>query len=91
MKYTKFILLLFLANLSIAQNSTSAKLKTVTQNGLHKIVLPPAIRSFSKQDLSDLRIYDAKKNEVPYFLAQSENEKTTNNFFKQEVANKTIF
>nr|WP_315157798.1 hypothetical protein [uncultured Flavobacterium sp.] len=90
MKYTKFILLLFLANLSIAQNSTSAKLKTVTQNGLHKIVLPPAIRSFSKQDLSDLRIYDAKKNEVPYFLAQSENEKTTNNFSEYKIVSKTV-
>lgn len=90
MKYNKFILLLFLTNLSIAQNSTTAKIKTVAQNGLHKIVLPPAIRSFSKQDVSDFRIFDAKKNEVPYFLVQNESEKVTNDFNEYKIVSKTV-
>jgi hypothetical protein len=90
MKYNKFIILLFLANLSIAQNSTTAKIKTVVHNGLHKIVLPPAIRSLSKENLSDFRIYDAQENEVPYFLIKNENETVTNNFDEYKIVSKTV-
>lgn len=90
MKYNKFILLLFLVNLSISQNSTTAKIKTVATNGLHKIVLPPAIRSFSKQDVSDFRIFDSKQNEVPYFLVQNESKKVTNNFNEYKIVSKTV-
>lgn len=90
MKYNKFILLLFLTNLSIAQNTTTAKIKTVMQNGLHKIVLPPEIRSFSKQDLSDFRIFDAKENEVPYFLVQNESKKVTSDFNEYKIISKTV-
>lgn len=90
MKYNKFILLLFLANLTIAQNSTTAKIKTVVQNGLHKIVLPPVIRSSSKQDLSNFRIFDAKENEVPYFLIQNKNKTVTNNFSEYKIISKTV-
>lgn len=90
MKYNSLLLLLLLTNLSIAQNSATAKIKAVTQNGLHKIVLPPEIRSFSKQDVRDFRIYDAKENEVPYFLMQNENEKQTTNFREYKIVSKTV-
>lgn len=89
MKHYSFLLLLLLANLSIAQYNTTAKIKTVTQNGLHKIVLSPEIRSFSKQDISDFRIFDSKENEVPYFLIQNGNETTTTNFNEYKIVSKT--
>ncbi|AOW09481.1 hypothetical protein [Flavobacterium gilvum] len=89
MRYNKFILLFFWANLTIAQNTT-AKIQAVPQNGLHKIVLPPAIRSFSKQDVSDFRIFDSKENEVPYFLVQNENETITNDFDEYKITSKTV-
>lgn len=90
MKYNSLIFLLLLANLSIAQNSATAKIKAVVQNGLHKIVLPAEIRSYSKQDASDFRIFDAKENEVPYFLIKNENEMETTNFSEYKIVSKTV-
>jgi len=88
MKFNKFIVFLFVANLSFAQNTT-AKIKTVAQNGLYKIVLPPDIRSFSNEEMSDFRIFDSKEKEVPYFLIQNANETITNNFDEYEIISKT--
>jgi hypothetical protein len=90
MKFNKFILLFFVATFSMAQNNTTAKIKAVVNNGLHKIVLTPEIRSFSKQDLSDLRIYDSKENEVPYFLIQNDNHTVTNTFSEYKIISKTV-
>jgi hypothetical protein len=90
MKFNKFILLFLVVTLSIAQNNTTAKIKAVVNNGLHKIVLPPEIRSFSNQDLRDFRIYDTKANEVPYFLIQNENETVTNSFIEYKIISKMV-
>lgn len=90
MKFNKFILLFLVVTLSVAQNNTTAKIKAVANNGLHKIILPPEIRSFSNKDLRDFRIYDAKANEVPYFLIQNENETVTNNFNEYKIVSKTV-
>lgn len=90
MKLNKFLILLFLTNLSFAQHNTTAKIKKVAIDGLHKIVLPPAIRSFSKEDLSDFRICDATGNEVPYFIIQSEKETLSNTFEEYTILSKTV-
>ncbi|TDW47264.1 hypothetical protein EV144_105282 [Flavobacterium sp. 270] len=71
MKLNNFILLLLLANISFGQFQTTGKLKGVAQNGFHEIRLSPEIRSFSKQDLSDIRIFNSKGNEIPYFIQNS--------------------
>lgn len=90
MKLNKFLALLFIANLSFGQYQTSAKLKKVTQNGFNEIILSPEVRSFSKQDLSDIRLFDSKGNEVPYFF-QSNNAVSSNTFEEYSIVAKTVY
>jgi hypothetical protein len=75
MKIFKIFVFLLMANVGMAQNLTTAKIDKIATNGLHKIVLPTAIRSISNENLSDFRILDSKGNEVPYFY-KNENENT---------------
>ncbi|MFH7004645.1 hypothetical protein [Flavobacterium bizetiae] len=90
MKLNKFLALLFIANLSFGQYQTSAKLKKITQNGFNEIILSPEVRSFSKQDLSDIRLFDSKGNEVPYFF-QSNNAVSSNTFEEYSIVSKTVY
>ena len=90
MKLNKFIILLLSINGLFAQQNTTAKIKSVNQNGLHKIILPAEIRSFSKEDLSDFRIYDAKKNEVPYFVIPEKNQEELNSFLEFKLISKNV-
>lgn len=90
MKLNSFYILLLLTNLSFAQFQATGKIKEVTQNGFHEIILSPEIRSYSKQDLSDIRIFNAKGNEVPYFI-QSNSEAILNTFEEYEIVSKTVF
>jgi hypothetical protein len=90
MKLNSFFILLFLTNLSFAQFQTTGKIKEVTENGFHEIILSPEIRSYSKQDLSDIRIFNAKGNEVPYFI-QSNSEALLSSFEEYEIVSKTVF
>jgi hypothetical protein len=90
MKPNKFLFLLFLVNFSFAQYNTTAKIKAVTSTGLNKIVLPPAIRSASKEDLSDFRIFDSKGIEVPYFVVRNEKETLSNSFEEYSIVSKTV-
>lgn len=90
MKLNKFLALLFIVNLSFGQYQTSAKLKKVTQNGFNEIILSPEVRSFSKQDLSDIRLFDSKGNEVPYFF-QSNNAVSSNTFEEYNIVSKTVY
>ena len=90
MKLNNFLILLFLTNLSFAQHKTTAKIEMVANDGLHKMVLSPAIRSFSKEDLSDFRIFDTKGNEVPYFIIQNEKETFSNTFEEYSILSKTV-
>ena len=90
MKLNKFIILLLSINGLFAQQNTTAKIKAVNKNGLHKIILPAEIRSFSKEDLSDFRIYDAKKNEVPYFVIPEKNQEELNSFLEFKLISKKV-
>lgn len=90
MKLNSLFILLFLTNLSFAQFQTTGKIKEVTENGFHEIVLSPEIRSYSKQDLSDIRIFNAKGIEVPYFI-QSNSEALLNTFEEYTIVSKTVF
>ena len=90
MKLNKFLVLLFAANGLLAQYKTTAKIKTVTENGLHKIILPAEIRSFSKEELDDFRILDAKGNEVPYYIFQGNREAKNSSFSEYKILSKTV-
>lgn len=89
MKLNKFLALLFIANLSFGQYQTTAKLKKVTQNGFHEIIVSPEVRSFSKQDLSDIRLFDSKGVEVPYFIQTAKNS-SFNTFEEYTIVSKTV-
>ncbi len=90
MKIFNLIAFLLLANIGMAQNSTTAKLEKVTKNGLHKIILPTAIRSISKEDLSDFRILDSKGNEVPYFYKNNIESTSTSNYIEYKIISEVI-
>ena len=70
-KFISFCFLMF-ACFSFTQQPTTAKIKSIEANGWHKILLPSQIRSNSKTDLSDFRILDNNRNEIPYFLSNNE-------------------
>jgi hypothetical protein len=91
MKLNNFIVLLFASNLLLAQHKMTAKIETVKESGLHKIVLPPEIRSFSKEELGDLRIRDAKGTEIPYYLVPQERIHKIPLFFSEySILSKTV-
>jgi Protein of unknown function (DUF3999) len=60
---------------------TNATLEASASGGFHRILLPPTFRSFSKVDLSDVRIVDEQKTEIPYLIA-SLNSPIFRNHFK---------
>ncbi|HTG66526.1 MAG TPA: hypothetical protein VL859_09140 [Flavobacterium sp.] len=90
MKLNKFLaFLILLTNGILAQSNTTAKINAVAKSGLHKISLAAEIRSFSKEDLSDFRILDAKGTEVPYYILQGNNESTFSLFSEFKIISRT--
>ncbi len=77
-------------NILIGQNITKAKIQPVANNGLHKMVVPAEIRSYSKDDLSDFRIFDSKNREVPYFLVADALEKRSEQFEDFPIISKQV-
>lgn len=90
MKLNNFFILLFLTNLTFGQFQTTGKIKEVKENGFHEIVLSPDIRSFSKHNLNDIRIFNAKGNEIPYFI-KSNPAALLNTFEEYTIISKTVF
>lgn len=90
MKLNNFFLFLLVANSLLAQHNTTGKIAVVKESGLYKIVLPAEIRSFSREELSDFRILDAKGTEVPYYITQDERETTSTDFLEFKILSKTI-
>ncbi len=78
------------ANSASAQGITKAKIQTVAKNGLYKMLMPPEIRSFSKDDLSDFRIFDSKNSEVPYFILRGMPEKISEAFDNFRIVSKAV-
>ena len=87
MKKYIYLIILLSTNFSFSQQTTSAKIKAVTKNGWHKILIPSQIRSVSKENLSDFRIFDSNGIEVPYFL--SNNEMVSEEFIEFPIIQKT--
>jgi hypothetical protein len=89
MKLNKIIAFLLVSNLLLAQHKTTAKIEIVQENGLHKIVLPPEIRSFSKEELGDFRILNSKGQEIPYYILQGNTQPISNSFIECKILSKT--
>lgn len=83
MKLNKFLVIILVVNSLLAQHTTTAKIEIPKENGLHKIVLPAEIRSFSKEELGDFRILDSKGIEVPYYAIPQEYIDKTPRFFSE--------
>ena len=84
MKTINFIQLAFLIFPSILfsqEFSLEGKISGVQKNGLHSVLLTPEIRSISKEDLSDIRFFDSKNKDTPYFLTND--FKTTSTAFEE--------
>ena len=90
MKLNKFLVLLFVANSLLAQHKTTAKIETVTESGLHKIILPAEIRSFSQEELGDFRIVDSKGIELPYYIFEENREAKNSSFSDCKILSKTV-
>lgn len=89
MKMNKFLILLFALNGLFAQHKTTAKIETITESGLHKIILPAAIRSLSKEELDDFRIFDSKGIEIPYYIFHGNSEVQTSRFLEYKILSKS--
>ena len=90
MKLNKSLVLIISINSLFAQQNTTAKIEIVKENGLHKIIVPAEIRSFSKENLSDFRIFDNKGIEVPYFVIQDNNPTISSSFSEFKVISKNV-
>lgn len=81
MKKFKFILFLLLTTAAFAQEfSTKAAVRAVQQDGLHRILITPEIRSLSSPDQRDVRLYDSKGTEVPYLINTIDTQKNSSHF-----------
>ncbi len=67
MKKYSFLIVLFIGFTSFGQNYKGA-LNSVKEDGLHKIMLTPEVRSASKNNFSFIRIKDSENKEIPYVL-----------------------
>lgn len=82
MKFKKIsisILCVVFSFLSLAKNDAyqyTAKLNNVVQDTVYKIQLTPMLLSIANNDLSDVRIYNNKNQQIPYALYNNTNRRT---------------
>lgn len=73
------ILCVVFSFLSFAKNETyqyTAKLNNVVQDTVYKIQLTPMLLSIANNDLSDVRIYNNKNQQIPFVFYNSTNRRT---------------
>lgn len=92
MKKSSIIILVALwVNQAFAQHfNTSATLSEIKTNGLHAILVSPEIRSFSKADLEDLRLFGTDQKEVPYYISRDARYTTSVDFENYPLLKKEI-
>lgn len=87
MKRYSLFLLAFLTHFSWSQNTT-ATIESVSKDGYYRMVIPPEIRSFSKGNMSDIRLLNNQKKEVPYVLFWDEKNVDSTNFLEYKIISK---
>ncbi len=88
MKRYSLVLFVLLTHFSWAQQ-TSAKLEKVTEKDFYRIRVSPEIRSASQSDLSDVRIFNSKKNEIPYLIDSTPKKTEVSQFEAFTMVSKT--
>lgn len=68
MKRITSLLLCVFTSYGLFGQEYQGRLSAVPKSGLYQIVLSPALRSYTKDDVNKIRIYDARQNEVPYLV-----------------------
>ncbi|WP_296144893.1 DUF3999 family protein [uncultured Flavobacterium sp.] len=94
-KHLLFIASLIASSFAFSQEfAVEGKISGIQSNGLHSVLITPEIRSLANENLSDIRLFDSKSRETPYFLTND--FKTTSMAFeeykiisKSTVANKS--
>lgn len=90
-KHSFVVLLILFANQVIAQHfKTTAQLSDIYTSGLHTMLVSPSIRSFSKVDLQDLRLFSADQKEVPYYISKDSRYNSSVDFEKYPIVSKEI-
>jgi len=69
MKISINIIMLLCAVVTFGQHATvTGHLESANADGLHLIQIPQQVRSYATPNLKDFRIWDAKAQQVPYFI-----------------------
>lgn len=88
MKRYSLVLFVLMAHFSWAQQTT-AQLEKVAEQNFYRILISPEIRSASQSDLSDIRIFDSKKNEIPYLIDAAPKKTKVSQFEAFTIVSKT--
>jgi hypothetical protein len=88
MKRYSLVVFVVLTHFSWAQQTT-AKLEKVTEKNFYRIRVSPEIRSASQSGLGDVRIFDRKKNEVPYLIHTTPQKTEVSQFEAFTMVSKT--
>lgn len=88
-KLNSLLLLIFASTTFAQQKQIEGKVAPIQEDGLYKIQVPHLLRSYSKEDLSDFRIWDAKGNQVPYFVHTRNKEIRISNFSEFTLISKS--
>lgn len=87
MKIALFLLFVFFVISQVTGQSFTleAKIDSVLEDGNYQILIAPEVSTHLKQDFSDVRIYDSKNHEVPYFLKIEKAHVSTESFKSYEI------
>ena len=92
MRKLPFIILTLLSWSLFGQNfGYKVNVDSVSESGYSKILLSPEITSKMNAQFFDIRLYDAKKNEVPYLFHQEQRTKEQDLFVEYKIIEKQHF
>jgi hypothetical protein len=89
MKLNKFLLVVLLNQFCFGQ-ITTAKVNSVAVKEFYRIQIAPEIRSASKSDFSNLRLFNDKNQEVPYLIEYSTQESSKEQFEDFSIVSRLI-
>src|SRR5690606_13010774 len=72
------LIIMLLGSMTFAQTAeVSGTINPVQEDGLYRIRIPYDLRTHATHNLRDLRIWDTKDQQVPYFVQPATDYKTT--------------
>lgn len=77
-KSIKLLILLWGAMAFGQDQAIEGEIHSIKENGLYRIPITQKVRSYATTDLRGLRIWDAKGNQVPYFIRRTTAYQKTN-------------